>query len=61
MSILGLMLYAIFILPLFDIMPVLSFADDSYNVESNSNKVDLANNMEKSLEVITKWQKMSGW
>jgi hypothetical protein len=35
-------------------MSVLSFANDSYRVESSSSKVDLAKDMEKSLEVITK-------
>jgi hypothetical protein len=32
------MMYAIFVSPLFDLVPILSFVDDSYNVESSLNK-----------------------
>ena len=37
-SVLGPVLYAIFVSPLFDIIPVLSFADDSYNVRTGVDK-----------------------
>ena len=59
-SVLGPVLYAIFVSPLFDIVPVLSFADDSYNISSNVNKNQLIKDMEKSLESLTKWLKKSG-
>jgi hypothetical protein len=59
-SVLGPVLYAIYLSPLFDIMPVLSCADDSYNIKSNVNKNQLIKDMEKSLESITKWLKKSG-
>ena len=59
-SVLGPVLYAIFVSPLFDIKQVLSFADDSFNVESNKDKSTLIKDMEKSLEAITKWLKKSG-
>jgi hypothetical protein len=42
-------LYAIFVFPLFDIVPTLAFADDSYKVNSGSNKTDFVKNMEKLL------------
>jgi hypothetical protein len=59
-SVLGPILYAIFVSPLFDIVPVLSFADDSYNISTNVNKNQLIKDMEKSLESLTKWLKKSG-
>ena len=59
-SVLGPVLYAMFVSPLFDIVPVLAFADDSYRVESGSGKTELVNNMEESLEAITKWLSNSG-
>ena len=59
-SVLGPVLYAIFVSPLFDLVPVLSFADDSYNMESNASKSAVIEDMEKSLEAITKWLKKSG-
>ena len=59
-SVLGPVLYAIFVSPLFDIIPVLSFADDSYNVETSVDKKTLIEDMEKSLEAIMKWLKKSG-
>jgi hypothetical protein len=59
-SVLGPVLYAIFVSPLFDIIPVLSFADDSYNIVRNKDKNELIKDMEKSLEAITKWLRKSG-
>ena len=49
-----------FVSPLFDIVPMLAFADNSYKVESGTNKTDLVKDMEKSLEAIIKWLKNSG-
>ena len=59
-SVLGPVLYAIFVSPLFDITPVLSFADDSYNVRTGVDKKSVIEDMEKSLEAIVKWLKKSG-
>ena len=59
-SVLGPVLYAIFVSPLFDIEPILAFADDSFNFKSHKNKNQLIKDMEKSLEAITKWLKQSG-
>ena len=59
-SVLGPILYAIFVSPIFDIAPLLTFADDSYITVTNKNKEDLKKDMEKTLEVITKWLKKSG-
>ena len=59
-SILGPVLYAIFVSPLFDIEPLLAFADDSYIMRENSNINELIEDLQKSLEAITKWLKKSG-
>ena len=52
-SVLGPVLYAILVSPLFDIVPILAFADDSYDVKTNKNKNTLVEDMKKSLEFIT--------
>jgi hypothetical protein len=54
-SVLGPVLNAIFVSPILDIVPVLSFAEHNYTIESNTSKVELVKDMEKSLEAITKW------
>jgi hypothetical protein len=59
-SVLEPLLYAIFLSPLFDMVHVLSFVDDSYKLETNSSKVKLVRDMGKSLELITKWLRKSG-
>ena len=59
-SVLGPILYAIFVSPIFDIVPLLTFADDSYITVTNKNKEELKQDMEKTLEAITKWLKKSG-
>jgi hypothetical protein len=59
-SVLGPVLYAIFVSTLFDNIPLLSFADDSYTVESNAFKINLVKYTEKTLEAITKWIRGSG-
>jgi hypothetical protein len=59
-SVLGPVLYAMFVSPLFDIVPMLAFEDDSYRVESGADKSVLVNNMEKLLEAIIKWLRNSG-
>ncbi len=56
-SVLGPVLYAIFVSPLFDIIPVLSFADDTYNMKMIVNKKTLIKDMEKSHKALMKWLK----
>jgi hypothetical protein len=58
-SILGPILYAIFVSPLWDLIPCLSFADDSYLPKSNKVLPQLLKDMKKSLETMTKWLKKS--
>ncbi len=59
-SILGPILYAIFVSPLFDICELSSFADDIYIPRCGGDVVILTNDMEKEIEAITKWLKKSG-
>ena len=59
-SILGPILYAIFVSPLFDLEKLSNYADDNYIVRWNSNIEVLVNDMIKSLEAITKWLRDSG-
>ncbi len=49
-SVLGPILYTIFATPIFDIVPLLTFADDSYITESKFNKEELIKDMEKTLD-----------
>ena len=59
-SILGPVLYAIFVAPLFDIADLSSFADDTYIPRWDSSLESLIRNIEKDIEAITKWMKDSG-
>ena len=59
-SILGPILYAIYTSPLFDLQKMTSFADDTYIVRWNKTLTQLIIDMQKSLEMITKWLKQSG-
>ena len=59
-SVLGPVLYAIFVSPLFDIEPVLSFADDSYDIQTHKNKDQLKKLVERALNNIMKWLTDSG-
>jgi hypothetical protein len=59
-SILGPVLYSIFVAPLFDIADISSFADDTYIPRWNSSLESLIRNIEKDIEAITKWIKDSG-
>ena len=59
-SILGPILYAIFVAPLFDLEKLSNYADDNYIVRWNSDMESLIIDMKKSLESITKWLKDSG-
>ena len=58
-SVLGPILYAIFVSPLFDLANLTNFADDNFILEFNSKINDLITNMEQKLEMITKWLKDS--
>ena len=59
-SILGPILYAIFVAPLFDLQKLSNYADDNYIVRWNKCIESLIIDMKKSLEAITKWLKESG-
>ncbi len=59
-SVLGPVLYAMFVSPVFDIVPMLAFADDSYRFESGADKTVLVAKMERSLKTTIKWLQKSG-
>ena len=59
-SVLGPILYAIFVSPLFDLANLTNFADDNFILEFNAKINDLIPNMEQKLEMIIKWLKDSG-
>jgi hypothetical protein len=59
-SILGPVLYAIFVSPIFDIADLTAFANDKYVQKSNISLSNLIVDIQKSLEAITKWLKKSG-
>ena len=59
-SILGPILYAIFVAPLFDLETLSNYADDNYIVRWNPHIESLIVDMKKTLKSITKWLKDSG-
>ena len=59
-SILGPILYAIFVAPLFDLEKLSNYADDNFIVRWNSSIEELIVDMQRSLEAITKWLRDSG-
>ena len=59
-SILGPVLYAIFVSPMFDLEELSAFADDTFIPMSNTSLTKLITDMEKKIEAITKWLKKSG-
>jgi hypothetical protein len=59
-SILGPILYALFIRPLYDIEKLTTFADDNYVVECNKEKRVALEELGKRLGKIVKWLKNSG-
>ena len=59
-SVLGPVLYALFVSPLFDLDDLVNFADDNFCVEWNKDLSVLIINLEKRLEMITKWLRDSG-
>ena len=59
-SILGPILYAIFVAPLYDIEKLSNFADDNFILTNSKNKSFCITSMEEKLRVIIKWLKDSG-
>ena len=59
-SILGPILYALFVSPIFDLAKLTLFADDSYIVHKNKHIPELLVEMQRSLEIIIKWLSQSG-
>jgi hypothetical protein len=59
-SILGPILYAIYVSPLFDLLKLTNFADDNFVIRWSNCMTALISNMEKDLEIMTKWLKDSG-
>ena len=59
-SILGPILYAIFVSPLFDLSKLTLFADKNYVIRWNRNLSELIVNMQAMIELITKWLRQSG-
>jgi hypothetical protein len=59
-SILGPILYAIFVAPLFQIENLEGFADDMFILREGCDLTTLMNDLERSLEKISKWYSQSG-
>ena len=59
-SILGPVLYGIFVSPLFDKETFLSYADDTFIPKCNNSLENLILDVEKTLKAITKWLRDSG-
>ena len=59
-SVLGPVLYAIFVSPLFDLTNITNFADDNFVILWNRILSNLIVDLEKELEMIIKWLKDSG-
>ena len=59
-SILGPILYALFVCPLLDLAKMTLFADDNFILKWNKQLSALITDMEKTIEMITKWLRQSG-
>ena len=59
-SILGPILYAIYVAPLFDLEDLSNFADDNFILSIHKDKQTAVTLMESKLKIITKWLKDSG-
>ena len=59
-SILGPILYAMFVSPLFDLAKMTKFADDNFIIKCNKFLHELIVDMKQCLEMIIKWLKDSG-
>ena len=59
-SVLGPILYAIFVSPLFDLLDATSFADDSYIFTQNADKQSVISELERLGTLLINWFKASG-
>ena len=59
-SILGPVLYAVFISPLFDIEKLTCYADDKFPIVQDKNRLRLVTKMQEKLENIITWLTRSG-
>ena len=59
-SILGPILYALFVCPVFDLAMLTMFTDDNYIIHWNKHRADLIIQTKNTLELIIKWMKDSG-
>ena len=59
-SILGPLLYALFVSPLFDLAKMTLFADDNYIIRRGKQLSELVSQMRLTLEIIIKWLRQSG-
>ena len=59
-SILGPILYAIYVSPLFDLTDISNFADDNFALTWSKNKQNAIKLMETKLSIVTKWLTGSG-
>ena len=59
-SILGPILYAIFVSPMFDLAKMTLFADDNYLICWNKTIQELIDDMTKTIELVIKWLRQSG-
>ena len=59
-SILGPILYTIFVLPIFDLAKMTRFADDTFILKCNKFPPQFIDDMKRLLELILKWLKDSG-
>ena len=54
------MLYAVYVSPLFDLLKLTNFADDNFVIRWNNCMTALIRDLEKDLEIMTKWLRDSG-
>jgi len=59
-SVMGPVLFAIFISPMFDLVKATSFADDTYLSEKDSDLNQLLNKLTASAKTLSQWFKSSG-
>ena len=60
-SILGPILYAIYVSPLFDLHNLTNFADDNFIIRWSNSRTELGSDLERSLEAISVWLRGSGF
>ena len=59
-SVLGPILYSLFVSPLLDLVKITLFADDNYVITWNKHRVNLISEMQTKLKIITDWLRDSG-